>query len=105
LVGIEETAKSGIETFDAILKMKKELEELIIKTSKRSDGILRVMDYLYQNPVILYPSKMNEISKMSVATTYKILEEMTKLGILNEMSGTKRDKIYLFSKYIALFKS
>ncbi|ERJ57932.1 hypothetical protein M472_04050 [Sphingobacterium paucimobilis HER1398] len=39
LVGIIETAKNGVATFDAILKLKKEIEELLQKKSMRSHHI------------------------------------------------------------------
>jgi len=102
LVGIIETAKNGIETFDAILKLKKEVEEKIQKTNNRSHHLLNIMEFLYQKPVV-NAVKIVEITKVSQATAYKILDELVNLKILKEITGGKRGKIYVFDNYIKLF--
>ena len=103
LVGVIETAKKGVSTFDAILKLKKEIEESVQQIGKRSTAILKLLDYLYQKP-ILDAQKAGEITNVSVSTAYKIIEEMVALGILKEITGGKRGKIYTFEKYIKLFQ-
>ena len=102
LVGINETAKSGIETFDAVLKLKKEIEDKIKFTGNRSHHLLSIMEVLYQKPTINV-FKVVEITGVSPATAYKILEELVGMEILNEITGGKRGKIYVFKNYIKLF--
>jgi Fic family protein len=102
LVGIIETTKNGIETFDAILKLKKETEEKIQKTGNRSNHILILLDYLYQKPII-NAAKVIELTKVSQATAYKIIDELVVMEILKEITGGKRGKIFVFDKYIQLF--
>jgi len=102
LVGIIETTKSGIETFDAVLKLKKETEDNIQKTGNRSHHLLSIMEFLYQKPTI-NASKIVEITGVSQATAYKILEELINMKILKEITGSKRGKIYVFDPYIKLF--
>jgi len=103
LVGVIETAKKGISTFDAILKLKKEIEESVQQVGKRSTSILKILDYLYQKP-ILDSQKAAKITQVSVSTAYKIIDDMVALGILKEITGGKRGKIYTFDKYIKLFQ-
>lgn len=102
LVGIIETAKNGIETFDAVLKLKKEIEEKIKSTGNRSHHLLSIMAFLYQKPT-LNVFKVIEITGVSAATAYKILEELIAMKILKEITGSKRGKIYVFDDYIKLF--
>jgi Fic family protein len=102
LVGIIETTKNGIETFDAILKLKKETEEKIQKTGNRSNYILTILEFLYQKP-ILNALKIVELTNVSQATAYKIIDELVGMGILKEITGGKRGKIYVFDNYIKLF--
>jgi Fic family protein len=102
LVGIIETSKNGIETFDAILKLKKESEEKIQKTGNRSRHLLKVMDFLYQKPM-LHPLKIMNLTNVSQATAYKIIEDLVRMDILKEITGSKRGKVYVFDKYIQLF--
>jgi len=102
LVGIIETAKNGIETFDAILKLKKDTEDKIQKMGNRSNYLLIIMEFLYQKPMI-NTAKIIELTKVSQATAYKIIDELVTLEILREITGGKRGKVYVFDKYIRLF--
>jgi Fic family protein len=102
LVGIIETAKNGIETFDAVLKLKKDVEDKIQKNGSRTNHLLNIMEFLYQKP-ILNATRIVEITKVSQATAYKILEELIAMKILKEITGSKRGKTYIFDNYIKLF--
>jgi len=102
LVGIIETAKNGVETFDAILKLKKEVEEKIQKKANRSKHLLKVMDFLYQKPVV-NAIKIVELTNVSQPTAYKILDELVSFEVLKEITGGKRGKVYVFHNYIQLF--
>jgi len=102
LVGIIETAENGIETFDKILKLKKEVENSIQKLGTRSVHALKVMDYLYQKPIIVAATVM-ELTNLSAPTAYKLLDNLESLGILKEVTGGKRKKIYRFVEYLNLF--
>lgn len=102
LVGIVETTKKGIETFDAILKLKKEIENKIQKKGTRSSHFLTLLDYLYQKPIINI-AKIVELTSVSRATAYKILEELVEMNILKKATGSTRKTIYTFDNYIKLF--
>ncbi|MDD2984909.1 Fic family protein [Flavobacterium sp.] len=102
LVGIIETAKNGIATFDAVLKLKKEVEEKIQKNRSRTNHLLLIMEFLYQKPIV-NANKIVEITKVSQATAYKILDELEAMEVLKEITGSKRGKTYMFDHYIKLF--
>lgn len=102
LVGITETAKNGIATFDAVLKLKKEVEEKIQKMGNRSHHLLNIMEFLYQKPIV-NAIKIVTITTVSQPTAYKILEELVSMNILKEVTGGKRGKVYVFDQYIKLF--
>lgn len=102
LVGVIETAKNGIATFDAILKLKKEKEEIIQKISTRSHHLLKILEKLYQKPVI-NAVQIVKITGVSMPTAYKILEELKQYEILKEVTGGKRSQIFMFESYIRLF--
>ena len=102
LVGIIETTKKGIETFDKILKLKSDIEIDIQTLGSRSTPALKILDYLYQKPLI-DTSIIIKLTELSVPTAYKLTSEFEKLGILKEVTGGKRKKIYLFDKYLKLF--
>ena len=102
LVGIIETAKNGIATFDAVLKLKKEVEEKIQKTGNRSHHLQTIMEFLYQKPIV-NATKIVTLTHVSQPTAYKIIEELVSMAILKEVTGGKRGKVYVFDQYIKLF--
>ena len=95
LVGVIETAKQSIETFDNIMK----LQTLV----SRSHNARNVVRYLYQRPLI-NANKVAEISKISLRSAYKLIGELEKLEIIQEITGAKRGKQYWFRDYIDLFR-
>lgn len=102
LVGVLETAEKGIATFDAILTLKSETEAIIQSTSNRSHHIFKIMEALYQKPVI-NAQQAADIAGVSPATGYKIIDEMIKMKILREITGAKRGRKYVYSQYLDLF--
>jgi len=102
LVGLIETTQNGIETFDKILKLKNEVDSKIQSLGHRSTNAFKLMDYLYKKPLVT-ASKVAAIIETSDATGYSIIKSLVELGILNEVTGGKRKKIYAFSEYVDLF--
>ena len=64
---------------------------------------MKVLDSLYKKPLI-NAQTIGDLVNVSMVTAYKIVEEMEQRGILKEITGEKRGKIYLFIEYIRLFK-
>lgn len=102
LVGIIETAKNSIETFDNILKLQKESEDKIQKLGSRANNAKLILNYLFQRPII-NAKKVREVTGLSMPSVYTLLEELQKVEILTEITGSKRSKLYSFRKYIGLF--
>ncbi|MFK7750539.1 MAG: Fic family protein, partial [Kordia sp.] len=103
LVGVIETAKSSISTFDSILKLQKEVEAKIQTLGSRSHNAQLILNHLFQRP-ILDAQKVKELTKLSSPSVYKLIDELEKLEILKEITGAKRGKLYLFREYTKLFK-
>jgi Fic family protein len=103
LVGVIETAQDSIKTFDAILKLQKECDEKISGLGSRAAKAQKLLHHLYQNPM-LDPTKVGDIVALSAASSYKLVADFESLGILKEITGAKRGKLYLFKKYIDLFE-
>jgi len=102
LVGIIETAKKGISTFDAILQLQKEVDVKIETLGSRSSKAQAVLKSLYQHPMIS-AAQVAEVAEVSMTSSYKLIDKLEKLEILKEATGGKRGKIYLFHDYLALY--
>lgn len=103
LVGVVETAKSSIETFDKILKLQKEVDEKLQTLGSRTNNARTVISYLYQRPMI-DANKVCELTEVSPPSAYKLIAELEKVNILEEVTGGQRGKQYWFSDYIRIFK-
>jgi Fic family protein len=103
LVGVIETAKSSIKTFDSILKLQKNIENKLQNLGSRSNNAQTIVNYLFQRP-ILNAHQAKELTNLSPPSVYKLISEMEHLGILKEITGSKRGKQFLFREYTDLFK-
>lgn len=103
LVGLIETAKNGVSTFDAILKLKKETELKLQSLGSKANNAQKVINYLFKRPMIEVTQIM-EVADVSKRTAYNLLADLENLEILKEITGGKRDKLYVFDDYLNLFK-
>ena len=103
LVGVIETAKSGISTFDHILKLQKKVEAQIQTLGSRAANAQKVLDALYRSPVI-DAARVGKIAKISPASAYKLVADLERFGILKEITGGKRGRTYMFDAYVKLFR-
>ncbi len=103
LVGITETAKSGIRTFDNILQLQKLVDTKIQSLGSRASKAKRIADYLYKKP-LLNAEKASEIAEISMPSAYKLISDLEKLEILKEVTGSQRGRTYVFEDYLNLFR-
>lgn len=103
LVGIIKTAKNGITTFDNILQLQKTIESSIQKLGSRAVNAKKIVDYLYNRPMI-NAEKVSEIAGISMPSAYKLIVDLEKLDILKEITGSQRGRVYVFDNYLRLFK-
>lgn len=104
LTGVIETAKSGVETFDAILQLRKEIESKLKNIGSRSGDAYKVIEYLYSHPII-DAQTVCSITGKSLKPAYSMIQLLERLEILTEITGARRGKLYLFSNYMRIFKN
>lgn len=103
LVGIIETAKNGIKTFDSILQLQKTIDNKIQVLGSRANNAQKVIHYLYERPAI-DTAKIAEITGLSLTSAYKLKSDLERLGIISESSEGTKGKYYVFREYLELFK-
>ena len=101
LMGIIETAENGVKTFENILCLQKENEEKIKSLGSRSANALKVLTELYKRPVAS-ANWIAKIAGISIASAYKLIRSLEEIGILSEVTGGKRGRIYILKKYVDL---
>lgn len=102
LVGVIETSKNGVNTFENILQLQKDIENKIQLLKGRAIDGQKIVDYLYKNPVIRV-SKVEQIIQKSNVSAYSLIASLEKLEILKEITGAQRGKLYVFENYLNIF--
>lgn len=103
LSGVIETAKSSIRTFDEIIKLKKDVEGKVATLGKKSKNAQRLLELLYSKPK-LSAKDVSEGLGLSVVSSNGLLKEFVDLKILEEKTGFKRNRYFVFEEYLKIFR-
>lgn len=102
LNGVTQTATKGRDVFRQILALRTEVEAAVLTLGKRAENARKALDYLYRTPVTDAAS-LGEAIGVSFTTANRVVESLIRLGVLQEVTGLQRDRIYAFERYITLF--
>ncbi|AYD47732.1 Fic family protein [Arachidicoccus soli] len=103
LVGVAETAENATETLSKVLALKAKIENQISTSfGKRSVKASIILQELFKKPVI-HVNQVKDIIKSSYKTANELVNDLVVAGILKEMTGQERNRIFVFDDYIKLF--
>ena len=104
LYGVAETAHSSIAVFKSILVLKERIDrEVLPRFSVRRQGnAQQLMHYLYRHPIIDVKT-ITELLETTQKTAGALIEDMVSYGVLTEMTGQRRNRLFVFKEYLALF--
>ena len=104
LVGIIETAKVAIDTFNRIIALREKLEkETIVSLGKRIPNAKALLTYLYSKPIVTVADVMSNL-EVTKPTANTLIKDFYNLGILKEQTGFRRNRIFVFTEYLKLFE-
>jgi Fic family protein len=103
--GVEETARASADVFRSILTIKERIERDVLPrfSSRRQDNAQALMRHLYARPVV----DVNNAAKIIGATTNTanaLIADMVAHGVLLEITGQRRNRLFVFNEYIELFR-
>jgi Fic family protein len=103
LVAVIETSDKGVKTFREILKLKEEIEDVkFLSFGKRAKNAKLLVGFLYRKPLINVKDVENLLN-VTTKPANAIINQFEKLGILKEVTGYKRNRLFLFEQYYLLF--
>jgi Fic family protein len=103
LRGVAETAEQATTRARAIVALY-EAQRSRLQEAGLPVNALRVLDVLYRRPLVTVNLVRGETG-LSFATANKLVEELRELGIVDEVTGRRRDRIFRFTPYVELFRS
>ena len=103
LVGVAETAENAIQTLSLVLELKARLESNInINFGKRATNASILLQYLFKKPLV-HVNQEKEITNSTYKTANDLVTEFVNAGILKEMTGQSRNRVFVFDEYLKLF--
>lgn len=103
LNGVVQTATKGRDVFKGILELRTEVEQVAMTMGRRAATARKALDFLYQQPVI-EASDLSHHLDISKPTANALIKELIEKGMLVEITGLERNRMYAFHRYIALFR-
>ena len=104
LSAIIETAGKGKQTFEGILSLRREVDGQILSYGKRAENAQILLKHLYRRPAVT-AVQAAEILDVSHQSASALLKKMTEDGILDEITGYQRNRVFVFTRYLQLFRS
>jgi Fic family protein len=103
LTAVNETALNAIETLKKIAVLNDEIIDTISNLGKRVPMAKRLLQYLYKYPKITSQDIVKELA-ITKPTANAIIKGFLGLELLKETTGFKRNRIFVFEKYLSLFR-
>jgi Fic family protein len=102
LVGVAETAANGKLTFEKIIALRQRSEHKIMGLGKRAKIGQELLKHLYSQP-IMNAKQMSEQLDITYASASTLAKSLEEIGIFKEITGFKRNRLFLFAEYLDLF--
>lgn len=106
LYGVVETANNSIQVFKDILALKEKLEREVLPhfSSRRQHNAQTLMKLLYQLPIQDIKTVAQSLN-LKTNTASALVNDFVKHGVLYELTGKQRNRIFCFRDYIMMFMS
>lgn len=103
--GVVETARASANTFRDILKLKARIDTDVLPgfSSRRQANIQLVMRNLYAWPVVDV-AQITEWIDGTTNTASALVNDLVQYGVLVELTQQRRNRLFMFKDYVALFR-
>lgn len=98
---VTETATQAVETAQALMKLASDDGNKIKQMGRISGSAHQIHRVLWERP-ITSPNWLQEKTQLAPATVNSALRELEKVGIIKELTGQKRNRLYSYLKYVEI---
>lgn len=103
LRGIFEVSQSATATARSILNLREVHREMIGQQISGSNYGLRLLDFLFQQPIVTV-RLVEQTLQCAYVTASKTVEQFVEFGLLKEITGWQRNRLYRYEPYLILFQ-
>ena len=101
LEGVIETAQQATQTAQSIMNLFSEDYQKIMAHESFTANLLNIYTYLKQHPITT-TSQIKKACNMSLPTVLRSLAGLAAVGIVHEITGKERHKVFVYSTYLGL---
>lgn len=101
LTGMRETAGQAVDTAREIMGLFETDKEAINALGRSAASVFRVHEFLQRRPIVSIQAAAKQLS-LSLPTVGKSLEHLIQLGIVEELTGKRRNRLFAYRKYLAV---
>lgn len=101
LTGVKETSDQAASAARQIVDLFERHQTKIEAIGRPAASVLRVFQHMQRNPIVSIPATAQKIG-ISAPTVAKSLEHMRQLGILREVTGRQRHRLFVYEQYLAI---
>jgi len=101
LDGVEQTAQQAAETAGRILRLFDEDRRTVEGLGRKAGSAHRALELLHRHPVTTIPNLTAQLNLTS-PTVRSAVESLETLGIVREITGKQRDRIYIYDRYVRI---
>ncbi|RYG29163.1 Fic family protein [bacterium] len=103
LRGVYEVAQEATETARYIVNLRERHRQLIVDQGGRSAGtMMRLLDQLFDHPVVTV-SLVERLVGIKFPNANNLVKSFVSMGLLEEISGRERKRVFLYGEYFRLF--
>ena len=99
--GVRATAEDGVETARRLSQVFEDDREKIQTRGRRAGSALRAHEVLMRSPVLSI-RRVHERTGLSWPTAAAAIDLLSELGITQEMTGDRRNRLFAYDEYIAI---
>jgi len=98
---VEETANAAVTTARALMQLSEADAETLHTQQRQSATLNKMHQALLKRPIVT-AAWLQEQTGMAPATIQSGLQKLEQLGIVQELTGKQRDRVYAYKNYIAI---
>ena len=102
LTGVADTAAKGRDTFQKVLVLRTDSEARMHGLGRRARSGMALLAVLYRRPIVTV-TEVAGLLQVSAPTANALVADFQRLGLLREMTGYARNRVFAFEAYLNLF--
>ena len=102
LRGVREVSVSAAEVARQIMDMREQHRQLISEKLSSSANAHKLLDHMFEKPTFSI-NQAKDVMGCAFATASTVVDQLEELGLLREITGQERNRLYNYQPYVSVF--